>query len=48
MPTVLYVSQPTITGVAQCVLDWSTGLAARDWEVALACPTDGWLGMACP
>lgn len=47
MPTVLYVSQPTITGVAQCVLDWSTGLAARDWEVALACPTDGWLGMAC-
>ena len=47
MPTVLYVSQPTITGVAQCVLDWTSGLSQRGWDVALACPTDGWLGMAC-
>jgi glycosyltransferase involved in cell wall biosynthesis len=44
---VLLVSQPTITGVAQCVLDWSTGLAERGWDVHVACPDDGWLGQAC-
>jgi glycosyltransferase involved in cell wall biosynthesis len=46
-PRVLLVSQPTITGVAQCVLDWSTGLAERGWDVHLACPEDGWLSQAC-
>lgn len=37
------VSQPTVAGVAQCVLDWSIGLAGRGWEVQVACPEDGWL-----
>lgn len=40
---VLMISQPTTAGVAQCVLDWSAGLAARGWEVSVACPDDGWL-----
>lgn len=44
MPRVLFAAQPTITGVAQCVLDWTTGLQKRGWDVSLACPTDGWLG----
>jgi Glycosyl transferase 4-like domain len=47
MPTVLFAAQPTITGVAQCVLDWTTGLRVRGWDVALACPEDGWLGQRC-
>lgn len=46
-PRVLMVSQPTITGVAQCALDWSTGLAERGWDVHVACPDDGWLSQAC-
>ncbi len=40
---VLMVSQPTTAGVAQCVLDWSIGLARGGWEVSVACPEDGWL-----
>lgn len=40
---VLMVSQPTVAGVAQCVLDWSTGLHRKGWRVVAACPTDGWL-----
>lgn len=47
MPKVLFAAQPTITGVAQCVLDWTTGLQERGWDVSLACPTDGWLGARC-
>ncbi|MEI2621482.1 MAG: glycosyltransferase [Candidatus Nanopelagicales bacterium] len=38
------VSQPTVAGVAQCVMDWSIGLRQRDWNVIVACPGDGWLG----
>ncbi|MEI2643957.1 MAG: glycosyltransferase [Candidatus Nanopelagicales bacterium] len=41
--SVLMVAQPTVAGVAQCVLDWSRGLAQRDWHVTVACPSDGWL-----
>lgn len=44
--SVLMVSQPTVSGVAQCVLDWSSGLQQRDWSVTVACPRDGWLGNA--
>lgn len=44
--SVLMVSQPTTAGVAQCVLDWSTGVGQRGWRVSVACPTDGWLGTA--
>ena len=40
---VLMVSQPTTAGVAQCVLDWSLGLAGSRWDVSVACPEDGWL-----
>lgn len=47
MPKVLFAAQPTITGVAQCVFDWTTGLRERGWEVVLACPSDGWLGQRC-
>lgn len=47
MPHVLMVSQPTIAGVAQCVLDWSLGIAARGWQVTVACPDDGWLRRRC-
>ena len=42
--TVLMVSQPTVAGVAQCVMDWSIGLRQRGWNVIVACPGDGWLG----
>lgn len=41
--SVLMVSQPTVAGVAQCVLDWSVGLSEHGWGVTVACPTDGWL-----
>ena len=37
------VSQPTVAGVAQCVMDWSIGLRQRGWNVIVACPGDGWL-----
>lgn len=47
VPRILFVAQPTITGVGQCVLDWTTGLASRGWDVSLACPADGWLGRKC-
>lgn len=47
MPHVLMVSQPTIAGVAQCVLDWSVGIAERGWQVTVACPSDGWLRQRC-
>ncbi len=46
-PRVLLVSQPTTAGVAQCVLDWSAGLAERGWDVAVACPGTGWLSARC-
>ena len=35
------VSQPTVAGVAQCVIDWSRGLVQRGWQVTVACPSDG-------
>lgn len=46
-PTVLLVAQPTVAGVAQCVFDWSLGLAELGWRVAVACPSDGWLLERC-
>ncbi|MCB9412588.1 MAG: glycosyltransferase family 4 protein [Actinobacteria bacterium] len=47
MPRLLMVSQPTVAGVAQCVLDWSIGLRDRGWEVTVACPPTGDLGDWC-
>ena len=47
MTHVLMVSQPTVAGVAQCVLDWSTGLQQRGWQVNVACPSDGELATWC-
>ncbi|MDQ1250233.1 MAG: hypothetical protein QG597_4612 [Actinomycetota bacterium] len=41
MPRLLMVSQPTVAGVAQCVLDWSMGLRELGWEVTVACPAEG-------
>ena len=41
MPHLLMVSQPTVAGVAQCVLDWSVGLRDRGWEVTVVCPPTG-------
>ena len=50
MKHVLMVSQPTVAGVAQCVLDWSRGLLHRGWQVTVACPSDenltAWCGDA--
>ena len=47
MPRILFAAQPTVAGVAQCVLDWTTGLRDRGWDVNLACPDDGWLSQRC-
>lgn len=47
VPRVLFAAQPTVAGVAQCVVDWTTGLRDRGWDVALACPDDGWLATRC-
>lgn len=41
MPKVLMVSQPSVAGVAQCVLDWSVGLRHRGWDVQVAAPAEG-------
>jgi glycosyltransferase involved in cell wall biosynthesis len=41
VPHVLMVSQPTVAGVAQCVLDWSAGLEADGWQVSVAAPPLG-------
>lgn len=41
MPDVLMVSQPTVAGVAQCVLDWSVGLQAQGWRITVAAPPTG-------
>lgn len=41
------VSQPTTAGVAQCVIDWSVGLAERGWDVTVACPDGGDLADWC-
>ena len=38
---VLMVSQPTVAGVAQCVVDWSAGIREYGWEPVVACPSDG-------
>lgn len=46
-PSVLYVAEPTVAGVAQCIADWSAGLVARGWRVSLACPSTGWLADTC-
>lgn len=43
----LYVAEPTTAGLAQCLADWTAGLAARGWDVSLACPTTGWLADTC-
>ncbi|MCB0914144.1 MAG: glycosyltransferase family 4 protein [Actinobacteria bacterium] len=47
MPRLLMVSQPTIAGAAQCVVDWSVGLRDREWEVSVACPPTGDLAGWC-
>ncbi len=43
---VLHVAQPVEAGVARVVVDLVTEQVGRGWEVALACPPDGWLPSA--
>ena len=38
--SVLHVTQPTIDGVARCVLDLVGDQVSRGWAVAVACPPD--------
>ena len=40
---VLHVAQPVDAGVARCVADLVADQVSRDWEVTVACPSDGWL-----
>lgn len=37
------MSQPTTEGVARLVADLAAAQSARGWQVAVACPSDGWL-----
>jgi glycosyltransferase involved in cell wall biosynthesis len=40
---VLHVSQPVDAGVARVVVDLVADQVARGWDVAVACPAEGWL-----
>lgn len=43
---VLHVSQPTSAGVANVVLSLIRDQVARGWDVHVACPIDGYLGVS--
>jgi len=41
--SVLHVSQPSSEGVARCAADLIAAQRALGWDVAVACPSSGWL-----